>query len=131
MLGPGVGTILFWIGGYNFMIFFFGGSLIFVAISFQFLLPACLDLQTGSGEGQSEEREDDNQVSKMELVKHPNYLFALIAMGVETIALNFYLTLLSLRLIHTFGLSEYVTGLYFLIQPAAAILAGMTITVRI
>jgi hypothetical protein len=77
---------------------------------------------------ESEEREDVNQVSKIELVKHPNYLFALIAMGVETIALNFYLTLLSLRLIHTFGLSEYVTGLYFLIQPSAAILTAITLS---
>ncbi len=64
----------------------------------------------------------------MELVKHPNYLFALIAMGFETIALNFYLTLLSLRLIHTFGLSEYATGLYFLIQPSAAILTAITLS---
>jgi hypothetical protein len=77
---------------------------------------------------ESEEREDVNQVSKIELVKHPNYLFALIAMGVETIALNFYLTLLSLRLIHTFGLSEYVTGLYFVIQPSAAILTSITLS---
>ncbi len=77
---------------------------------------------------ESEEREDVNQVSKIELVKHPNYLFALIAMGVETIALNFYLTLLSLRLIHIFGLSEYVTGLYFLIQPSAAILTAITLS---
>jgi hypothetical protein len=113
------------------MIFFFGGSLISVAISFQFLLPASLDLHTGSGEGESEEREDANKVSKLELVKHPNYLFALIAMGLETIALNFYLTIISLRFIHTFGLSEYVTGLCFLIQPSAAILTAITVSVRI
>ncbi len=108
------------------MIFFFGGSLIFVAISLQFLLPASLDLHTG--EGESEEREDANQVSKMELLRHPNYLFALITIGVGAIALNFYFTILSLRLIHTFGLSESKTGLFFLIQPSAAILTAITLS---
>ena len=111
------------------MIFFFGGSLIFVAISFQFLLPASLDLHTG--EGESDEREGANQVSKMELFRHPNYLFALIDMGVGAIALNFYATILSLRLIHTFGLSESETGLYFVIQPSAAILTAITLSLRI
>jgi len=129
LLGPAFGTLLFVIGGYNFMIFFFGGSLIFVAISFQFLLPASLDLHTG--EGESDEREGANQVSKMELFRHPNYLFALIDMGVGAIALNFYATILSLRLIHTFGLSESETGLYFVIQPSAAILTAITLSLRI
>jgi predicted MFS family arabinose efflux permease len=93
------------IGGYNFMIFFFGCSLIFAAFASKYFLPDSLDMHTDSEAGAVNQSEDD-KLSKWELFRHPNYLFALIAMGFGAIALNFYFTLLSLRLIHTFGLSQ-------------------------
>ncbi len=131
MLGPGAGTVLFMIGGYDFMILFFGGTLIFVAVSFKFLLPASLDIHTDSEEGYDKDIINASQVSKMELVMHPNYLFALIAMGFGAIALNFYFTILSLRLIHSFGLSQSQSGIFFLIQPFTAILTATTLSLRI
>jgi MFS family permease len=86
LIGPGIGTLLFVIGGYNFMIYFYGGSMILFAISFQFLLPAFLDMHTDSEERGDEREEEEDQISKMELVMHPNYFFALFVIGFGCIA---------------------------------------------
>ena len=78
------------IGEYDFMILSFGGSMIVFALSFQFLLPASLDMHTDSygGDHDGEEIEEEgSQVSKMELVMDPNYLFALITQGYGLFAL--------------------------------------------
>ena len=79
--------------------------MIFAAFASKYLLPDSLDMHTDSEAGAVNQSKDE-QLSKWELFRHPNYLFALIAMGFGAIALNFYFTLLSLRLIHTFGLSQ-------------------------
>ena len=46
LLGPAMGTLLFMVGGFDFMVFAFGGGLIFLAVSFQFMMPASLDMHT-------------------------------------------------------------------------------------
>ena len=97
------------------MIFSFGGSLICFAVSFQFLLPTSLDMHTDC-EGEDNEDEDSEEevagevpvtrkVSKMELVMHPNYLFALITMGFGSFSTCFFYPMLPLMLMHVFGLS--------------------------
>lgn len=46
MVGPLIGTLLFWIGGYNFMYYSFGSIFYFLAVSMYFFLPKSLDQYT-------------------------------------------------------------------------------------
>jgi MFS family permease len=43
MVGPLIGTLLFSIGGYNFMYYSFGSIFYFLAVSMYFFLPKSLD----------------------------------------------------------------------------------------
>lgn len=119
------------------MIFSFGGSLIFFAVSFQFFLPASLDMHTDL-EGEDDEDEDSDEdvpgevpvtgkVSTIDLVMHPNSLFALITMGFGSFSTCFFYPMLPLMLMHVFGLSESQSGFFFIIAPFFAIIAANTL----
>lgn len=123
------------------MIFSFGGSLIFFALSFQFLLPASLDMHTDC-EGEDDEEEDSEEeipgevkiagkVSKFELVMHSNYLFALITMGFGSFSTCFFYPMLPLMLMHVFGLSQSQAGFFFIIAPFFAIISANTLALKV
>ena len=85
MLGPLLGTLLFAIGGYNFMFYSFGSFFLILAALLHFLLPKNIDLYTSqeekSPDGPSEANGSETTcpVSVWSMVKDPNYSLAAVA----------------------------------------------------
>lgn len=116
MLGPLIGTLLFSIGGYNFMMIscgvFFGVLCVLTPLMFPKFLNMYTDFEEKSSH--TEEKQVETNVSYCSLLKTPDYLFPVISGGIGYLQYDYFIPILGLRLLDLNCTQEEV-GLIFCI----------------
>jgi MFS family permease len=120
MLGPLIGTGLFTVGGYVFMLSALGVVFIVMGVLMPFILPKYLDQYTDLEQGEIV-HEEAHGVTVGSLLTMPRYLMPCLAGFLGYFQFDFFGPILGIRLLDM-GLDEEQTGLFFCILSSVYII---------